>query len=69
MCGGRLVGVVDGGEDRDVLGLMMAGVPVDEARAQAADHHTVLGEADLEVDPATAVEPVPHPAQDQEEGR
>lgn len=27
MCGGTLVGVVDGGEDRDVLGLMMAGVP------------------------------------------
>jgi len=69
MCGGRLVGVVDGGEDRDVLGLMMAGVPVDEARTQAADHHTVLGEADLEVDPATAVEPVPHAVQDQEEAR
>jgi simple sugar transport system ATP-binding protein len=69
MCGGLLVGVVDGGEDRDVLGLMMAGVPVHEARAQAADHHTVLGEADLDVDPATAVEPVPHPVQDQEEGR
>ncbi len=59
MCGGRLVGVVDGGEDRDVLGLMMAGVPADEARAQAAQHHTVLGEADLGVDPETAVEPVP----------
>ncbi|WP_156252311.1 ABC transporter ATP-binding protein [Pseudactinotalea terrae] len=66
MCGGRLVGVVDGGEDRDVLGLMMAGVPADEARAQAAEHHTVLGVADIDVDPAAAVEPVPHPGQDQE---
>ena len=65
MCGGELVGVVDGGEDRDVLGLMMAGVPVEEARAQAAQHHTVLGEADLEVDPATAVEPVPEHVADE----
>ena len=44
---GRIVGIVPGGTDRDVLGLMMAGVPLAEARAQAADHHTVLGEADL----------------------
>ena len=44
---GRIVGVVPGGTDRDVLGLMMAGVPLAEARAQAAAHHTVLGEADL----------------------
>ncbi|WP_420112382.1 ABC transporter ATP-binding protein [Pseudactinotalea sp.] len=70
MCGGNLVGVVDGGEDRDVLGLMMAGVPVDEARDQAAQHHTVLGEADLDADPETSVEPVPeHAIEDEEEGR
>ncbi|MFC8921283.1 ABC transporter ATP-binding protein [Cellulosimicrobium sp. NPDC057127] len=42
---GRVVGVVPGDTDRDVLGLMMAGVPLDEAVAQAAQHHTTLGEA------------------------
>ena len=68
MCGGTLVGVVDGGEDRDVLGLMMAGVPVDEAREQAAAHHTVLGEADLTVDPETAAEPISN-VSDPEGGR
>jgi general nucleoside transport system ATP-binding protein len=54
---GRIVGIVDvaeeqrgegAGVDRDMLGLMMAGVPMDEARAQAAEHHSVLGRADLE---------------------
>ncbi|PKZ41108.1 heme ABC transporter ATP-binding protein [Kytococcus schroeteri] len=33
---GRVVDVVPGDTPRDVLGLMMAGVPADEARAQAA---------------------------------
>ncbi|MBO1751879.1 ABC transporter ATP-binding protein [Actinotalea sp. BY-33] len=37
---GRIVGLVPGSTDRDVLGLMMAGVPVDEAVAQAAVHRT-----------------------------
>jgi simple sugar transport system ATP-binding protein len=46
---GRVVGIVDGGTHRDVLGLMMAGVPVEEAKAQAAAHGpTLLGAADLE---------------------
>ncbi len=45
---GRIVGVVPGDTDRDVLGLMMAGVPLEEAVAQAAAHHTTLGEADIE---------------------
>jgi ABC-type uncharacterized transport system ATPase subunit len=45
---GRVVGVVPGDTDRDVLGLMMAGVPLEEAVAQAAEHRTTLGEADLE---------------------
>lgn len=45
---GRIVGIVPGGTDRDVLGLMMAGVPLDEAVQEAATHHTVLGEADIE---------------------
>jgi ABC-type uncharacterized transport system ATPase subunit len=51
---GRIVGIVPGDTDRDVLGLMMAGVPHDEAIAQAATHHTVLGAAD------TSAEATPH---------
>jgi len=47
---GRVVGVVPGNTDRDVLGLMMAGVPLEEAVAQAAQHHTALGTADVEAD-------------------
>ncbi len=47
---GRVIGVVDGGTDRDVLGLMMAGIPLAEAREQARTHHTTLGEADLAAD-------------------
>ncbi|WP_159806335.1 ABC transporter ATP-binding protein [Cellulomonas citrea] len=42
---GRVIGIVPGGTDRDVLGLMMAGVPADEAAVQAAEHHTTLGQA------------------------
>jgi simple sugar transport system ATP-binding protein len=45
---GRIVGVVPGDTDRDTLGLMMAGVPADEAAAAAAEHHTTLGIADTE---------------------
>jgi simple sugar transport system ATP-binding protein len=45
---GRIVGIVDNKDvDRDVLGLMMAGVPLEEAQQQAAEHHSTLGEADL----------------------
>ncbi|GAA4882798.1 ABC transporter ATP-binding protein [Serinicoccus chungangensis] len=50
---GRIVGIVDAkGEDgtpvnRDVLGLMMAGVPLEDAQEQAAQHRSVLGAADL----------------------
>jgi general nucleoside transport system ATP-binding protein len=43
---GRIVGIVDGGTDRDVLGLMMAGVPLEEAQTQAAEHKTTLAAAD-----------------------
>ena len=39
---GRVVGVVPADTPRDVLGLMMAGVPVDQARSEA--HGTVLDE-------------------------
>ena len=42
---GRIVGVVPPGTSRDVLGLMMAGVPLEEARTQAAEHPTTLEEA------------------------
>jgi ABC-type uncharacterized transport system ATPase subunit len=44
---GRIVGIVPQATDRDVLGLMLAGVPLDEARVQAAEHHTALGIADI----------------------
>ncbi len=47
---GRVIGVVPGNTDRDVLGLMMAGVPLEEAMEQAASHHTTLGAADLDAD-------------------
>ncbi|WP_122263456.1 ABC transporter ATP-binding protein [Ornithinimicrobium cerasi] len=55
---GRIVGIVDvaeengtaGGVNRDMLGLMMAGVPMDEARTQAAEHHSILGQAYMEED-------------------
>jgi len=43
---GRVVGVVPGDTDRDVLGLMMAGVPLEEARVQSAEHRTALAAAD-----------------------
>ena len=52
---GRIVGVVDGADaDRDMLGLMMAGVPMEDARRQAAEHHSVLGEADRAQSPGDA---------------
>lgn len=52
---GAIIGVVEGGHDadRDVLGLMMAGVPLEQARAQAAEHRTALAEVDDAVDAAT----------------
>jgi len=47
---GRIVGIVPADTPRDVLGLMMAGVPLDEARRQASEHpttETMLEEGDL----------------------
>jgi simple sugar transport system ATP-binding protein len=41
---GRIVGIVAADTPRDVLGLMMAGVPLDEAREQAAAHPTTIEE-------------------------
>ncbi len=42
---GRVVGVVDAGTSRDVLGLMMAGVPADEAQTEAAQRGPTALEA------------------------
>ncbi|WP_182113344.1 ABC transporter ATP-binding protein [Actinotalea sp. JY-7876] len=42
---GKVVGVVPGSTSRDVLGLMMAGAPLEEAQRGAASHHTALSEA------------------------
>ncbi len=53
---GRIVGILDAVDEhgapinRDVLGLMMAGVPADEAQRQAAEHQSVLAKADLDGD-------------------
>ena len=46
---GRIVGIVPGDTSREVLGLMMAGVPLDEAEQEAATHHTVMAQMDEEV--------------------
>ena len=43
---GRLVGIVDGDTDRDALGLMMAGIPPEEAAAEAEAHPTVIEHVD-----------------------
>ncbi|GIG40367.1 ABC transporter ATP-binding protein [Cellulomonas phragmiteti] len=55
---GAVIGVVEGGgaADRDVLGLMMAGIPLEQARAQAAEHRTALAtlDAEIEAEPAPA---------------
>ncbi len=43
---GAIVGIVGPETSRDVLGLMMAGLSVEEAQKEAALHTTILGEAD-----------------------
>ncbi|GAB3848741.1 ABC transporter ATP-binding protein [Nesterenkonia populi] len=47
---GRVIGIVGPHTSRDVLGLMMAGVPSEEAERIAAEHQTTLSEMDEEVD-------------------
>ncbi|MEJ5944461.1 ABC transporter ATP-binding protein [Pseudokineococcus basanitobsidens] len=47
---GKVVGLVDGSTDRDVLGLMMAGVPEDEARRQAQERPTRADHPDAAAD-------------------
>ena len=63
---GRIVGIVDvnaeGGANRDMLGLMMAGIPLEEARAQAQEHQSTLAQADegtLPVDEDSGAPPLP----------
>ena len=46
---GSIIGELPGGASRDEVGLMMAGVPAEQAVAEAAEHHSVLGEHDLAV--------------------
>lgn len=43
---GKIVGIVPGDTPRDVLGLMMAGVPYEEARPAAAAHPTAVEHVD-----------------------
>lgn len=45
---GNIVGIVPGDTSRDVLGLMMAGVPLAEAETEAAEHHTLMAQMDEE---------------------
>jgi len=52
---GRIVGILDvqeeaaaGGVSRDMLGLMMAGVPLDEAQSQAEENPTIMHEAEAD---------------------
>lgn len=61
---GKIIGIVEGGHtaDRDVLGLMMAGVPLEQAREQAAGHHTALSEADAVAEAEDAGDAPPPPA-------
>ena len=41
---GRIMGIVPAGTPRDVLGLMMAGVPLDEAMSASEEHSDGAGE-------------------------
>ncbi len=42
MCGGRIVGVLPAGASRDEIGLMMAGVAEEQARAESVAHPTEI---------------------------
>ncbi|CAN5456132.1 ABC transporter ATP-binding protein [soil metagenome] len=47
---GRIIGELPGGASRDEVGLMMAGVPADQAHAQAEQSPSVLAEIDQRID-------------------
>jgi simple sugar transport system ATP-binding protein len=59
---GRLVGIVPAGTGRDVLGLMMAGVSLDEAQADAAGKHSAQSLSDNAA-PNTAENPAGNTAE------
>jgi len=44
---GKIIGELPAGASRDEVGLMMAGVPAEQAVAEAAEHRSVLAEQDL----------------------
>ncbi|TDE97550.1 ABC transporter ATP-binding protein [Occultella glacieicola] len=54
---GKIIGIVGGDVDRDVLGLMMAGVAPESAEQEAAEHPTLLHEADVIADDQQSEEP------------
>jgi simple sugar transport system ATP-binding protein len=43
---GKIIGELAGGASRDEVGLMMAGVPAEQAVAEAAEHHSMLAGVD-----------------------
>lgn len=47
---GKIIGIVPGDTGRDILGLMMAGLPYDDALAEAEKHKTILGAVDEDSD-------------------
>jgi ABC-type uncharacterized transport system ATPase subunit len=47
---GRIIGELPAGASRDEVGLMMAGVPAEKAKVEAAEHHSVLAEIDQEAE-------------------
>jgi general nucleoside transport system ATP-binding protein len=47
---GKIIGELPAGASRDQVGLMMAGVPAEQAVAEAAEHRSVLAEQDLLLD-------------------
>ena len=54
---GQIIGIVPGSTSRDVLGLMMGGLPLAAAQAEAAKHTTSLSAADAAADTDPEVQP------------
>ncbi|HEX2903621.1 MAG TPA: ABC transporter ATP-binding protein [Jatrophihabitans sp.] len=63
---GRIIGELPAGASRDQVGLMMAGVPAEQAQAAAAEHRSVLAEQDVAGDAAAAAAPDAEPEADRE---
>ena len=45
---GQIIGVLPGDASRDEVGLMMAGVPAEEARTEAEEHPSLLTVSELQ---------------------